>query len=102
MSSSSEKESRIYLDHNATTPVDPRVLEAMLPWLKQGYGNASSIHAEGRAARSAIDKAHRQVAALLGAAEEEIYFTSPPPYTACFSPKDEEAMSMGSRKWLMR
>jgi len=75
VSPSSENRDRIYLDYNATTPVDPRVLEVMMPWLTQGYGNASSIHAEGRAARSAIDRARRQVASLLGANEEEIYFT---------------------------
>lgn len=69
-------EGRIYLDHNATTPLHPAVLEAMLPWLGKNFGNASSIHAEGRAARSAIDKARQQAAALLGAAEEEVYFTS--------------------------
>ena len=67
---------RIYLDHNATTPLHPAVLEAMIPWLEKNFGNASSIHAEGRAARSAIDKAREQAAALLGAAAEEIYFTS--------------------------
>ncbi|MFH1069376.1 MAG: aminotransferase class V-fold PLP-dependent enzyme, partial [Candidatus Glassbacteria bacterium] len=52
-------EGRIYLDHNATTPLHPAVLEAMLPWLGKNFGNASSIHAEGRAARSAIDKARQ-------------------------------------------
>jgi len=68
-------EARVYLDHNATTPLAGPVLEAMLPWLKQNFGNASSIHAEGRAARSAIDRARAQVAALIGAAPEEIFFT---------------------------
>lgn len=67
---------RIYLDHNATTPLDARVLESMLPWLRENFGNASSIHAEGRAARAAIDNARREVAALISAAPEEIYFTS--------------------------
>ena len=67
---------RIYLDHNATTPLDERVFEAMLPWLKENFGNASSIHAEGRAARAAIDRARRRVAALVSAAPEEILFTS--------------------------
>ncbi len=67
---------RIYLDHNATTPLHPQVLEAMLPYLRENYGNASSIHAEGRAARTAIDRARSQVAKLLGANDDEIYFTS--------------------------
>jgi len=67
---------RIYLDHNATTPLYPQVLEAMLPYLRENYGNASSIHAEGRAARTAIDRARTQVAKLLGANDNEIYFTS--------------------------
>ena len=67
---------RIYLDHNATTPLHPRVLEAMFPYLRENYGNASSIHAEGRAARTAIDRARTQVAKLLGANDNEIYFTS--------------------------
>ena len=69
-------ENRIYLDHNATTPVHPQVLEVMLPCLKENFGNASSIHAEGRAARAVIDRARAKVAALLGASAEEIYFTS--------------------------
>ncbi len=67
---------RIYLDHNATTPLDPRVLEAMLPFLRQDFGNPSSIHAEGRAARAAVDHARSQVAGAFGAAPEEIVFTS--------------------------
>ena len=67
---------RIYLDHNASTPVHPRVIEAMLPYLRENFGNASSIHAEGRAARSAIDRARSQVAEFLGAEDDEIYFTS--------------------------
>ena len=66
--------SRIYLDANATTPLDPRVRDAMLPWLD--CGNASSPHAEGRAARSAIDRAREQVAALIGSSPREILFTS--------------------------
>ena len=52
-----------YLDHNATTPLDARVLEAMLPFLTDRYGNASSRHEYGRAARAAIDTARQQVAA---------------------------------------
>jgi cysteine desulfurase len=65
---------RIYLDANATTPLDPRVRDAMAPWLD--CGNASSPHAEGRAARDAIDRARDQVAALIGAQPREIVFTS--------------------------
>ena len=67
---------RIYLDHNATTPLDPRVLEAMRPWLEGGFGNASSLHWFGQAARAAVDDARAQVAALVGAAPAEIVFTS--------------------------
>ncbi|HEX5139227.1 MAG TPA: cysteine desulfurase family protein [Planctomycetota bacterium] len=65
---------RAYLDANATTPLDPRVRAAMEPWLD--CGNASSLHAEGRAARGAIDRAREQVAALVGARAREIAFTS--------------------------
>jgi cysteine desulfurase len=65
---------RAYLDANATTPLDPRVRAAMDRWLD--CGNASSLHAEGRAARAAIDAAREQVAALLGAQPREIHFTS--------------------------
>lgn len=65
----------IYLDNNATTPVDPRVREAMLPFLGGNFGNPSSPHAAGRAAREAIEKARGQVAALLGAPDDSIIFT---------------------------
>lgn len=67
---------RIYLDNSATTPVDKEVLEAMLPYLSGKFGNASSIHFFGQEARSAVDKARHQVAALLGARPNEIVFTS--------------------------
>lgn len=66
---------RIYLDHNATTPLDPRVLEAMLPVLREGFGNASSLHWFGQRARATAEQARAQVAALLGAAPAEIVFT---------------------------
>lgn len=66
----------IYLDHAATTPLDPRVLEAMLPYLKHEFGNASSVHRLGRTARFAVEDARQRVAALLGAEEGEIVFTS--------------------------
>ena len=62
-------------DYNATTPVDPRVLEAMLPYFWEQFGNPSSSHAYGLAAHAAVDQARSQVAALLGCAPEEIVFT---------------------------
>ncbi|MFY9620517.1 MAG: cysteine desulfurase family protein [Pyrinomonadaceae bacterium] len=67
---------RIYLDHSATTPVDPRVLAAMMPYLTENYGNASSVHLFGQQARAAVDKSRRQVASLIGARPNEIVFTS--------------------------
>ncbi|HOS03040.1 MAG TPA: cysteine desulfurase family protein [Candidatus Hydrogenedentes bacterium] len=67
--------SRIYLDHNATTPVDSASFEAMLPYLRDSFGNPSSVHAWGREARVAIDRARRQVAALINAEPDEIVFT---------------------------
>jgi cysteine desulfurase len=67
---------RVYLDHSATTPVDPRVVEAMLPYLTEKFGNASSVHLFGQEARAAADRARRQVAALIGARANEIIFTS--------------------------
>lgn len=66
----------IYLDDAASTRVHPNVLEAMLPFLKEQYGNPSSIHASGRLARKAINKARRHVAALINADPSEIFFTS--------------------------
>src|SRR5918912_1478102 len=67
---------RVYLDNSATTPVDPRVVEAMLPYLSEKFGNASSVHFYGQEARSALDRARREVAALVGARPNEIVFTS--------------------------
>jgi cysteine desulfurase len=66
----------IYLDHNATTPVDPRVLEAMLPYLKSYYGNASGLYRLGRLSRTAIDTARHQVAELVGVGANQVIFTS--------------------------
>lgn len=67
----------LYLDHNATTPVDPRVLEAAMPYLQEAFGNPSSIdHQHGHAAASAVETARGQVAAAIGARPAEIIFTS--------------------------
>ena len=66
---------RIYLDHNATTPVDPEVLEAMLPFLREGFGNPSSLHWFGQRARAAVEEARARVASLVGAEPPEIVFT---------------------------
>ena len=71
------KQRRIYLDHHSTTPVDPRVLEAMLPWFGEKFGNAASrTHAFGWEAEEAVEKARGEVAALVGAAAKEIVWTS--------------------------
>ena len=67
---------RIYLDHSATTPVDPRVAEAMTRSLTQNFGNPSSVHGFGQQARAAVDRARREVAALINAKPNEIIFTS--------------------------
>ncbi|WP_300332440.1 cysteine desulfurase family protein [Accumulibacter sp.] len=66
----------VYFDHNATTPVEPAVLEAMLPYFSVQFGNASSRHEYGRAARRAIDEARGKVAAAVGAQANEVIFTS--------------------------
>ncbi|MFT7126370.1 MAG: cysteine desulfurase [Pseudoalteromonas tetraodonis] len=66
----------VYLDNNATTALDPRVLEAMMPYLTGPYGNPSSVHRFGKASRAAIDIARQQVASLVGAQASEVVFTS--------------------------
>lgn len=66
---------RIYVDHSATTPMKPEVLEAMLPYFSKDFGNASTIYAEGREAKRAVSTARKQVATALNADENEIYFT---------------------------
>lgn len=65
-----------YLDWNATSPLAPEVREAMLPWLGERFGNASSRHEYGRQARAAIDEARERVAAAVGAHPTEVVFTS--------------------------
>ena len=67
---------RVYLDHNATTPVEPDVLQAMLPYLSAEFGNAASIHTFGQRARAVVETAREQVATLIGARPQEIVFTS--------------------------
>ena len=66
---------RIYADYNATTPLDPQVFDAMLPYLREHFGNASSVHVFGREARAAVDEARVGIAKLLGANEGEVVFT---------------------------
>ena len=67
---------KIYLDYNATTPIDPRVLEEMMPYLAEHYGNPSSIHSYGRKAKEGLDVAREKVAQLLNSSPKEIMFTS--------------------------
>jgi cysteine desulfurase len=67
---------RVYLDYNATTPVEPAVLDAMLPYFSGEFANAASIHTPGQRARAAVETAREQVAALIGARPQEIVFTS--------------------------
>ena len=66
----------VYLDHNATTPLDPRVADAMAPWLGTRHGNPSSVHAFGREARAAVELAREQVAKLVGGLAPEVVFTA--------------------------
>jgi cysteine desulfurase len=79
-------EKPIYLDYNATTPIDPAVREAMLPYLEEEFGNPSSGYVYGQRAKEAVMKAREQVAALIGATPEEIVFTS------CGSESDNQAI----------
>ena len=66
----------IYLDYNATTPIDPAVREAMLPYLSEYFGNPSTTHAYGQPAKDAVERARRQVASLIGVLPDEVVFTS--------------------------
>lgn len=67
---------RVYFDHNATSPPDPRVVEAMLPWLLERHGNPSSLHAFGQVARAAVEEARERIASLLGAQPLEVVFVA--------------------------
>ncbi len=66
---------RYYFDHNATTPVRPEVVDAMMPFLRDGYGNASSLHSIGLEAKKALDDSRGKIASFIGAEPEEVYFT---------------------------
>jgi len=80
----------LYFDYNATTPIDPVVFQAMLPYLQEQFGNPSSNHAYGREARQAVDRAREQLAALVNASPEEIIFTS----------NGTEASNLGIKGWV--
>ena len=67
---------RVYMDYAATTPVAPEVIEAMMPYMTEHFGNPSSIHSSGREARQALEKARETIATLLEAKPEEVVFTS--------------------------
>jgi cysteine desulfurase len=67
---------RVYLDHNASTPVHPEVIQAMLPYFRESFGNPSSIHSFGREARTAVEESREGIARFLGVSPEEIVFTS--------------------------
>ena len=66
----------IYMDHAATTPVRPEVLEAMMPYFSEKYANASSLHTMGQEARQAVEDSRATIAKFLGVSPEHIYFTS--------------------------
>src|SRR3712207_2468030 len=67
---------RVYFDNAATTPLDKEVLDAMIPYMMNHYGNPSSIHSHGREARSAIEKSRKTIASILNTSPSEIFFTS--------------------------
>ena len=72
----STKYRKVYLDHAATTPLDPRVYNKMKPYFKEIFGNPSSIYEDAQIARNKLDEARETVAKILGCTEEEIIFTS--------------------------
>ncbi len=89
---------RVYLDHNATTPLDPRVLDAMLPFLREAYGNASSLHWFGQRARVAVEDARGRVASLVGADPTEIVFTASGSEADNMALRGAVARARGSRR----
>ncbi len=81
-----------YLDHNATTPVRPEAFDAMLPWLRDGYGNPNSVYALGQKARAAVERAREQTAALIGASDaSEVVFTS--------GGSESDVLGLGGAAW---
>lgn len=66
---------KIYMDHSSTTPVDPKVIDAMLPFFNERFGNPSSLYTIGRDAKIAVEEARHKIAQLIGARKEEIIFT---------------------------
>ena len=89
---------RIYLDHNATTPLDPSALEAMLPYLRDDFGNPSSLHWFGQRARAAVEQARAEVAALVGADPAEIVFTAGGSESDNLALRGAAARAKGSRR----
>ncbi|GJM16493.1 MAG: cysteine desulfurase IscS [Thermodesulfobacteriota bacterium] len=89
---------KVYLDYNATTPIDPRVLEEMLPYLGEHYGNPSSIHSFGRKGKEALDRAREQVAGLISATPKEIIFTSGGSEGANFAIKSSALKGLSDNK----
>src|SRR3990172_3095979 len=67
---------KVYLDHTATTPAHPKVVEAMLPFFTDRFGNPSNLHDVGREAKNAVEDARAKTAAFIGAKTEEVFFTS--------------------------
>jgi cysteine desulfurase len=92
---------RIYLDHNATTPLDPRVLDAMLPFLRESYGNASSLHWFGQRARAAVEDARGRVSELVGADPSEIVFTASGSESDNMALRGAAAKARGTRRGLV-
>lgn len=89
---------KVYLDYNATTPIDPRVLDEMMPYLTENYGNPSSIHSYGRKGKEALDMAREQVANLISATPKEIIFTSGGSESANFAIKSTALKSLSDNK----
>jgi len=92
---------RIYLDHNASTPVDARVLEAMLPLLQEAFGNPSSLHWFGQRARAALDEARGRVADLIGASPAEIVFTGSGTEADNMALRGVAALASGERRTIV-